>query len=85
MMRQSSVGRKRAANLSVDGELLEKARALGINLSQVLDSELRRLVREAEATAWLEENREAIEAYNKRVAEEGLWSDGIRTFDDDPV
>lgn len=82
MMRQSATGRKRAANLSVDGELLEKARALGINLSQVLDGELRRLVREAETAAWLEENREAIEAYNKRVAEEGLWSDGIRAFDD---
>lgn len=75
MMRQSSAGRKRAANLSVDGDLLEKARALGINLSQVLDGELRRLVREAEAAAWQEENREAIEAYNRRVAEEGILSD----------
>ncbi len=82
MMRPSATGRKRAANLSVDGELLEKARALGINLSQVLDGELRRLVREAEGAAWLEENRAAIEAYNRRVAEEGLWGDGIRAFDD---
>jgi antitoxin CcdA len=66
---------KRSANLSVDAELLDKARALNVNLSQALDRELRRIVREAEAAAWLEENREAIEAYNRRVDEQGILSD----------
>jgi antitoxin CcdA len=29
---------------------------------------------------WQEENREAIEAYNKRVEEYGVFSDGVRSF-----
>jgi hypothetical protein len=29
---------------------------------------------------WQEENRAAIEANNKRIEEEGLWSDGLRLF-----
>jgi antitoxin CcdA len=30
--------------------------------------------------AWLEQNREAIEAYNRLVAQEGVFSAGLRTF-----
>lgn len=30
--------------------------------------------------AWLEENREAIEAYNEHVAQHGVFSTGLRGF-----
>jgi hypothetical protein len=29
---------------------------------------------------WARDHREQIEAYNKDVAENGVWSDGLRTF-----
>lgn len=32
------------------------------------------------AKKWAEENKEAIEAYNKRVLTNGIWSDKHRRF-----
>lgn len=71
---------KKATNLSVRTDLLETARALGINLSQTLEKALEAEVKKAKEIAWLEENREAIEAYNREVNEHGLFSDHFRTF-----
>ena len=71
---------KRPANVSIRVELLDKAKRLGINLSRTLEDRLAELVREAEARKWLAQNRRAIDAYNKRVEREGIWSDGLRGF-----
>ncbi|MGQ0511110.1 MAG: type II toxin-antitoxin system CcdA family antitoxin [Betaproteobacteria bacterium] len=71
---------KRPANLTVNAELLDKARRLGINLSQTLEERLVQLVREAEAKAWLAGNRKAIDAFNARIEREGVWSDKLRGF-----
>ncbi len=71
---------KKATNLSLRVDLLEEARALGINLSRTLETALEAEVKKAKETKWLEENRAAIEAYNRDVAEHGLFSDNFRTF-----
>lgn len=71
---------KKACNVSVNEDLLRQAKELGINLSQTLEGELEKRVREAKAQAWCEENKAAIEAYNRYVAEHGVWSDGLRAF-----
>ena len=71
---------KKACNVSVNEDLLRQAKALGINLSQTLEAELEKRVREARAKAWAEENRDAIESQNRWVEKNGLWSDGIRMF-----
>ncbi len=71
---------KRPTNVSVNAELLDKAKQLGINLSQTLEEQLGVLVREAEARDWLKQNARAIDAYNKRIERERIWSDGIRGF-----
>jgi len=67
--------KKRAVNLFVDVTLLDEARRLRINLSDTLERRLRMLVRAEQERRWLDENREAIAAYNRRVAEHGLLSD----------
>lgn len=71
---------KRAANLSVRADLLEEARAYKINLSQTLETALTAEVKKEKERRWLEENRPAIDAYNREVAEHGLFSDRFRTF-----
>jgi len=71
---------KKAVNLSVNSDLLEKARALDVNLSGELEARLAEVVRKAEQQRWLEENREAIEAHNNRIAKHGIWSAGKRRF-----
>jgi antitoxin CcdA len=74
-MLKDRVARKRAVNLFVDVELLEEARRLRINISETLERRLRTIVKAEQERRWLEENREAIEAYNRRVAQYGLLSD----------
>lgn len=66
---------KRPANLSVNSDLLNKARELGINLSSTLEEALAEEVRNKQRELWLAENQEAIAAYNEHVAQKGLWSD----------
>lgn len=71
---------KRAANLSINAGLLDEAKALEINLSATLERALEAEVRVRKRERWLAENREAIAAYNARVAEHGVFSDGVRGF-----
>ena len=71
---------KRSANLSINAGLLAKAKQLNINLSQTLEARLAQLVREAEAREWLEANRKAVDAYNRRIERDGIWSDKVRGF-----
>lgn len=72
--------KKQPTNLSIRGDLLRRARARNINLSQTLEESLETLLKERDRQVWLEENREAIEAANRFVVEHGLWSDGLRRF-----
>ena len=67
--------RKRAVNLFVDVELLDEARRLRINISETLESRLRTIVRAERERHWLDTNKLAIEAYNLRVARDGLLTD----------
>ena len=75
---QSGYGAKRAANLSVNAELLDRAKALEINLSATLEKALETEVRARLREKWLEENREAIRDYNAWVAEHGVFSPMFR-------
>lgn len=77
--RKSSASKK-PANLSIDGELLRAAKKLDINLSQTLEERLAELVKTAQRRQWLEENRPAIDAYNRRVEQRGIFSHGLRRF-----
>ena len=72
--------RKKAVNLSINSDLLAKAKAYGINISSATEAHLADLVRQEMERQWLEENREAIEAYNARVAKRGVFSDAYRRF-----
>jgi antitoxin CcdA len=38
------------------------------------------LLREKERENWLQENRAAIETHNRRIEQEGAFSEGLRTF-----
>lgn len=71
---------KKAANLTVRADLLEEARARKINLSHTLEVALAAELKRQREAEWLEQNKEAIEAYNREIAEHGLFSDGFRQF-----
>ncbi|GAA3916010.1 type II toxin-antitoxin system CcdA family antitoxin [Luteimonas lutimaris] len=69
---------KRATNVSVNQGLLEDAKALDINLSATLEKALEAEVRARKREQWLEENREAIAAYNARIGHDGVFSPMFR-------
>ena len=73
-------GPKRAVNLRVDADILAAAKAQGINLSQALEEELRRLTKKARETKWQEENREAFESHNRFIEKHGIWSEKYRSW-----
>lgn len=75
-----TAARKQPANLTVNSDLLAKARALDINLSATLEKALADSLRQRQRQQWLDENRDAISAYNDEVERDGTFSDGLRGF-----
>ncbi|GMV01255.1 MAG: hypothetical protein AMXMBFR52_09110 [Burkholderiales bacterium] len=71
---------KRAANVTVNVDLLRRARELDVNLSQTLESALVVEVAERARQRWLAENRSAIDAYNRDVECNGCFADSLRGF-----
>lgn len=66
---------KAAVNLSISDTILQEARALKINLSQVLEEGLRDRLKRRQAEEWLEENRGAIKAYHRYIEKRGIFGD----------
>ncbi len=75
-----SAALKKAANVSVNSDLLQKARALDINLSATLEAALAAEVKRRRAEQWLRDNKPSLDAYNRFVEKHGVFSDGIRGF-----
>ncbi len=71
---------KKPTNLSINSDLLDKARRLKLNLSATLESALAEEVRKAERDQWLKENKKAIDVSNKLAEQNGLFSDSYRTI-----
>lgn len=69
---------KKATNVSINTDLLAKARALKINLSATLETALAERVSESER--WKRENAAAIAAYNRWVQEHGSLGDALKRF-----
>ena len=76
----SKAGTKRAVNLSLDADLLQAGKDLGLNLSAVAEEALAYAVSARLAERWAEENQGAVAAYNQRIQATGVFSDGLRTF-----
>ncbi|PKQ00418.1 MAG: post-segregation antitoxin CcdA [Alphaproteobacteria bacterium HGW-Alphaproteobacteria-13] len=73
-------GPKKPTNVSLNAELVEEARKLGINVSEACQTGLAAEVKKARETAWKEENRAAIEASNEYVRKHGLPLAKYRLF-----
>lgn len=71
---------KKPTNVTINSDLLIKAKELKINLSATLESALIDLVSEKQRELWKAENKEAINAYNKLVEAHGTFSDDFRSF-----
>ena len=83
-MRMSSRAKKssprRATNVSLPEDLIGAARELNVNISQACEKGLQEAVATTRAERWIEENREAIDYWNRYVDEHGLPLARYRQF-----
>jgi len=71
---------KKATNVTLNADVLNAAKALGINVSQVCDQRLREVVAQELDRRWRSEHADFITAYNTTLEQEGLPLDPCRTF-----
>jgi antitoxin CcdA len=71
---------KKPTNLTINSDLLSKAKELKINISSVLEHALAEKVKQTKQNEWLLENSESIASYNQNIEAFGLFSDNARTF-----
>ena len=71
---------KKAINLSLNSDLLAKARDLKVNLSATLEQALNDKLKSIEAEKWKTDNKAAIQAYNEFVQDNGCLGDEYREF-----
>ena len=76
----SGVSVKRATNLSLSSDVLDAAKGLGINISQVCDNHLREVVRHEQERKWREDHADFIAAYNATIEANGLPLDEWKSF-----
>jgi antitoxin CcdA len=71
---------KKATNLSINSELLRKAKEFDINLSATLEQALVEKVKQRQRELWLSANKSAIDDYNSYTEQNGHLSDALRSF-----
>lgn len=72
---------RRAANLTLDGDLLDEARAMNINLSRAAELGIARAVAaEKAARTWADENADVVRSTNEFIARHGLPLRKYRSF-----
>ena len=71
---------RKPTNLSLDSNLLEEAKALGINISRSAEAGIAEAVRLHKQQKWLKENAGALASSNAYVAANGLPLAQYRRF-----
>lgn len=67
-------------NLTLEAEVAETARALGLNMSRLAEAAIADAAKLERNRRWREANRAALDAYAEEVAREGLPLAPFRTF-----
>lgn len=67
-------------NLTLDAEVAETARALGLNMSRLAEAAIAEATKAERNRLWREETRAAHAAYAEEIAREGLPLAAFRSF-----
>lgn len=73
-------GKRTPVNLSLDSGIAKSAREAGLNLSRVSEEALHVATKREHARQWQEEHREAFEAWNRWVEENGIPLEKYRAW-----
>ena len=78
-MKHAPIDRRRV-NLLLDSKIVEAARELQLNISQVSNRALAAEVKAERERRWAEEHRPAMEAWNTWFEENGMPFEELRVF-----
>lgn len=73
-------GKRKSVNLSLDPDVVAKAREAGINLSRVTEDALRAAVKTEHERRWKDENRDWIAAHNAWIEANGIPLSDLETL-----
>jgi len=79
MLQEDDMGRVKV-NLTLDAEVAQSARSLGLNMSRLAEAAIVEAAKAERNRVWREENQAAIDAYAKEVADDGLPLARFRSF-----
>jgi antitoxin CcdA len=77
---RATPSKRKPVNVSLSQDLVEEAKASGINISAVAEAALSEAVRDARIEAWAKENSAGFAAINKMLEEEGHPLADLRSF-----
>ena len=69
-----------STSLTLDRELLDQAKELGVNISRAAEAGVLAAVKAERARRWKIDNAEAVAAYNKWIEENGIPLSQYRKF-----
>ncbi len=72
---------RRPVNLSLNSDLVARARAERLNLSAIAEAAIRRAVEERAAARFREEIAQSIAEHDAYLAEYGSFADAVRAMD----
>jgi len=67
-------------NLTLDADVAETAKTLGLNMSRLAESAIVEAAKVERNRLWREENQAAINSYSEEVAQNGLPLSHLRSF-----
>lgn len=73
-----SVNLKVSCNTSINAQLINDAKELKLSPSAILEEALSKAVKVAKYERWQQENKQAIAEHNRKVEEQGTFSEKIR-------
>jgi antitoxin CcdA len=78
--RRSPAVKKRSVNVSIREDLADEAKIFGTNMSALLESALEDRHREMRQQKWRDDNRKAIESWNRWIEENGVPFEELRPW-----
>lgn len=71
---------KKPTNLSLNSDLVQKAKEENINISSIVEQAIADELKMRKELEWKTENKKSIEDYNEFTDRIGFFSDGLRSF-----
>lgn len=64
--------KRRPVNLTIREDVMDEAKAIQLNISKAAEAGIISAIKQIQSREWLETNKIAINAHNKRIEEKGV-------------